>query len=221
MNIGRMHGRRTTLATHKTDDILDVIVNNVRTSDAEFKIRTRSFLEDIFSCTLSKEPANLAPLEIEVDAEKWQTRRSQGPPRIMSFEKEKHLRSFVEEGLRYEIIRPSTACHYSQVHLVPKPPAADGTKKMRTTIDFRFLNECSKPKAWPLPNIAQMIQRIGKAKPKYFAKLDMTSGYWQAPLAEASKPFTAFITFMGTFEWNRVAMGTQAAGGYFHHNIAF
>jgi len=66
-----------------------------------------------------------------------------------------------------------------------------------------------------------MIQRIGKAKPKYFAKLDMTSGYWQAPLAEASKPFTAFITFMGTFEWNRVAMGTQAAGGYFHHNIAF
>jgi hypothetical protein len=26
---------------------------------------------------------------------------------------------------------------------------------------------------------------------------------------------------MGTFEWNRVAMGTQAAGGYFHNNIAF
>jgi len=68
------------------DDVLDVIVNNVRSSNVEFKIRTRSFLaewRDIFSRTLSKEPANLAPLEIEVDAEKWQTRQSQGPPRIM------------------------------------------------------------------------------------------------------------------------------------------
>ena len=61
------------------DSHTDVILKNVRTSDAEVKIRTRSFLEkwrDIFSRTLSKEPANLAPLEIEVDAEKWQTRRS-------------------------------------------------------------------------------------------------------------------------------------------------
>jgi hypothetical protein len=66
-----------------------------------------------------------------------------------------------------------------------------------------------------------MIQRIGKRKPKYFAKLDMTSGYWQAPLAENTKRFTAFITFMGIFEWNRAPMGTQPAGGYFHHQIAF
>ena len=66
-----------------------------------------------------------------------------------------------------------------------------------------------------------MLQRIGKTKPKYFAKLDMTSGYWQAPLAENSKRFTAFITFMGIFEWNRAPMGTQPAGGYFHYCISF
>ena len=66
-----------------------------------------------------------------------------------------------------------------------------------------------------------MLQRIGRAKPKYFAKLDMTSGYWQAPLAEETKRFTAFITFMGIFEWNRAPMGTQPAGGYFHQCIAF
>ena len=66
-----------------------------------------------------------------------------------------------------------------------------------------------------------MLQRIGSKKPRYFAKLDMTSGYWQAPLAEETKRFTAFITFMGIFEWNRAPMGTQPAGGYFHYCIAF
>ena len=40
-------------------------------------------------------------------------------------------------------------------------------------------------------------------KPKYYAKLDMTWGYWQTPISEASKGFTAFTTFMGTFERNR------------------
>ena len=49
----------------------------------------------------------------------------------------------------------------------------------------------------------------------------MTKGYWQAPLAEESKAFTAFICFMGIFEWNRAPMGTQPAGGYFQQMIAF
>ena len=94
-------------------------------------------------------------------------------------------------------------------------------KKWRTTIDYRFFNQCITPQHWPQPDISQMLQRIGRAKPKYFAKLDMTSGYWQAPLAEETKRFTAFITFMGIFEWNRAPMGTQPAGGYFHQQIAF
>jgi len=66
-----------------------------------------------------------------------------------------------------------------------------------------------------------MLQRIGRAKPSYFAKLDMTWGYWQAPLHEHTKRFTAFITYMGIFEWNRAPMGTQAAGGYFHQCISY
>ena len=65
----------------------------------------------------------------------------------MSLEKERYVRNFIDESLASNVIRPCTATHYSQIHLVPKPPAADGTKKMRATIDFRFLNECSKSKS--------------------------------------------------------------------------
>jgi hypothetical protein len=111
----------------KKEDILETIMNNVESKNAEFKMRTRHFLErwrDVFSRTLTSEAAKLPPLEITVDAEKWETKRSQGPPRMMSFEKETHLRKFIEESIANKIIRPSTASHYSQVHLVPKPPNA-------------------------------------------------------------------------------------------------
>ena len=127
------------------------------------------------------------------------------------------MRTFIQEGLEQNIIRASNATHYSQVYLVVKPSGDNGSanaeavtkapRKWRTTIDYRFLNQCLVPQHWPLPNISQM--------------LDMTSGYWQAPLAENSKRFTAFITFMGIFEWNRAPMGIQPAGGYFHYCISF
>ena len=52
---------------------------------------------------------------------------------------------------------------------------------------------------------------------RVFSTLDMTRGYWQANLSEQAKPFTAFTTEFGIFEWNRVPMGIHKAGPYFQH----
>lgn len=57
--------------------------------------------------------------------------------------------------------------------------------------------------------------RLGRRQAKYFAVLDLTKGYYQAPLAETSKACTAFITSSGVFEWNRVAMRLCGAPGFF------
>ena len=73
---------------------------------------------------------------------------------------------------------------------------------------------------WPIPNIQQMLQRLGSHKPKMFGKLELTSGYHQAPLSLASKVYTAFITFMGVYEWNRVPMGLKGARFYFQGVMA-
>ena len=165
----------------------------------------------------------------------------------MTAEKDAHMAKFITEGLRTNVIRPNTARYYSQVHLVAKPQADATTAKhnvhidktsndqspqasslsntipreWRTTIDYRHYNTCISKQHWPIPNIKSIIDRLDKAKPKYFAKLDMTKGCWQAPLEEESRIFTAFICFMGIFEWNRAPMGTQPAGGYFQQIIAF
>ena len=216
------------------EDFVELIASKITSSDPTFVIEAKAFLKpykDLFSRNLNPIPADLPPLEIEVDSVKFNVgANNQGAPRLMTAEKEHHIKKFIEEGLISKVIRPSNSAYYSQVHLVPKPsnePVVNDNvhlcppRKWRTTIDYRRFNKCITTQHWPLPNISSMIQRIGKKKPKYFAKLDMTSGYWQAPLAENTKRFTAFITFMGIFEWNRAPMGTQPAGGYFHQCIAF
>ena len=73
---------------------------------------------------------------------------------------------------------------------------------------------------WPIPNIVQMLNRIGLRKPKYFAVLDLTSGFFQAPLDESSSWYTAFITWFGLYEWIRVPMGLKGAPSWFQQQIA-
>ena len=72
---------------------------------------------------------------------------------------------------------------------------------------------------WPIPNIKDMITKIGSKRAKWFAVLDLTSGYHQAPIEEKSKHLTAFRTATGLWEWNRLPMGLQGAGSYFQHNV--
>jgi hypothetical protein len=60
-----------------------------------------------------------------------------------------------------------------------------------------------------------MIARIGAAKPRVFAVFDLTQGFYQAPLHQDSRECTAFLTFMGLYEWNRVPMGIKGAPTYF------
>ena len=97
-------------------------------------------------------------------------------------------------------------------------PTATPPRKWHTTIDYRHYNNWIVKQHWPLPSISVMKARIGKAKPKCFAELDMTNGYWLALLAEQCKAYMAFICFIGIFEWNRAPRGTQPAGGCFQHH---
>jgi hypothetical protein len=65
-----------------------------------------------------------------------------------------------------------------------------------------------------------MLARIALKKPKLFGKLDFTSGYFQTPLAEEFCKFTAFITFMGVYEFLRAPMGLKGSGSYFQQVMA-
>ena len=60
-----------------------------------------------------------------------------------------------------------------------------------------------------------MFAQIGEHRPRYFAVLDLTSGYHQVEVANPSRALTAFITTMGIFQFKRLPMGLKGAPAYF------
>jgi hypothetical protein len=189
-------------------------VSQLKGSNAAALVRLKNILgkyKKVFSKALGKNPAYINPMHIVLRGDViWGCRASQAPARLQSREKAAEILKQVEAMLQAGIIRLSRANAHSQVMLTPKKD-----NKWRFCIDYRRLNLATKPEGWPLPRIKDMIQRLGAKRCKYFGTLDATKGYYQAPLDEASKALTAFITPGGLYEWNRVAMGLRGAPAYF------
>ena len=118
---------------------------------------------------------------------------------------EKHaaLYKMIEDLLNLQVIQPSRATTWPQVHLVRKP-----TNGWRFTVDFRNLNKVIFNEGWQIPNMREMIERVGSLRPTHFAIADLTSRYFQMPLDIPYRQYTAFITFRGIYEWVRVGGST-------------
>ncbi len=99
-----------------------------------------------------------------------------------------------------KVIRPSQSPWASPVVLVGKK---DGS--VRFCVDYRKLNLLTKKDVYPLPRIDDSLSALG-AKQVY-TTLDLTSGYWQIPIAEEDKEKTAFVTHKGLFEFNVMPFG--------------
>jgi hypothetical protein len=108
----------------------------------------------VFDRSLREEAALVPPMELEVD-DRWEARENRQPPRPQGPVKNQEIAKQTQAMLDANVIRVSTASAHSQVLLVPK---SDGS--WRFCVDYRRLNVCTKPVAWPIPNIPQMLQRL-------------------------------------------------------------
>jgi hypothetical protein len=171
---------------------------------------------DIFSPTVRQEPARVPPLSMKVDSDKWKDRRNRLFPRFLTRDKDDDLRKQVALLESLGVIEKFTASEYSQVHLVRKPE-----NSWRLCIDFKTLNDATESlETWPLQNIPIMVDRVTQHRPRLYGKVDMTSGFFQTAIDERSRPFTAFITFTGLFQWCRLPMGLKDAASYFQRMMA-
>ena len=111
---------------------------------------------DIFSNDLLKDSANISPFKLIVDYTKWKVGKNRAPPRFQSSVKQTALFNTIQTLISQGIVEKSQSPHYSQILMVPRP---DGI--FCTCVDYRALNDCTADASWPIPNIAEMLRRIG------------------------------------------------------------
>ena len=128
--------------------------------------------------------ALLEPLSIEIEKAKFETKQAQGPPRmIMSAEKDAHMEKFITEGLKSNVIRPSNARYYSQVHLVVVKPEADATT-IKTDAAYSTGYDCSSNSAQAM----LISDETQSSNPQGNAKRKSTTPQASAALTISPKP---------------------------------
>ena len=92
------------------------------------------------------------------------------------------------------VIRPSNSPWCNAVVLVRKK---DGS--LHFCIDFRRLNSLTVKDSHPLPRICETLESLAGAA--HYTTIDMNSGFWQVPMDDESKQYTAFtLGSMGLYE---------------------
>ena len=108
-----------------------------------------------------------------------------------------HLKLMLDAG----VIRPSNSPWCNAVVLVRKKD-----RSLRFCIDFRKLNSLTVKDSHPLPCICETLESLAGAA--HFLTFDMNSGFWQVPMDEESKQYTAFtLGSMGLYECESMPFG--------------
>ena len=110
------------------------------------------------------------------------------PPQVD--EVRKHLKLMLNAG----VVQPSNSPWCNAVILVRKK---DGS--LHFCIDFRRLNALTVKDSHPLPRICETLESL--AGVAHYSTFDLNSGFWQVPMDEESKQYTAFtLGSMGLYE---------------------
>ena len=114
----------------------------------------------------------------------------------------------LDEMLESGVIEPSDSPWASPVCLVRKK---DGT--YRFCVDYRRVNAVSRRDAFPIPDIHDALDHLRGAK--YFATVDLLSGYWQLGMTDRARERSAFCTRRGLFNFTRMPFGLSGAPASF------
>jgi len=123
------------------------------------------------------------------------------------------IQNQIDKLLNQNIIRHSHSPWSAPVFLVAKKLDASKTKKWRMVVDFRKLNEKTVKDRYPMPNINDVLDRIGRAK--YFTAIDLASGYHQIEMEPRDISKTAFTAQGGHYEFVRMPFGLTNAPATF------
>ena len=107
-----------------------------------------------------------------------------------------------------DIIEPSLSSYNCRILPIRKP---DGS--LRLCMDYRDLNAKTVPDRFPMTNLMDSIYSLHGFK--YFTSIDLVRGYYQMEVEENSRPYTAFSTSRGHWQYKRMPFGLKNAPSAF------
>ena len=183
----------------------DVIINPDLSEGQQQEIR--NILCD-FQDVLSEIPGktHLEEHTIELTSDEPLRRRPYPTPQAL----QQTMKEEISEMLKHGIIEESNSDFCNPCLMVKK---ADG--KFRFVFDARLVNSHTKFDCESVQNMETMFDDFHDSK--YFAVIDLSKSYWQVPLAESSKKYTAFSTGLDQhlYQFTRTPFGLLNSGKSF------
>lgn len=91
----------------------------------------------------------------------------------------------------------------------PLVPVRKANGKLRVCLDSRRINALTKKDSYPMRDMRGIFHRLGSAR--YFSVIDLKDAYFQIPLKEESRDFTAFRTSKGLYRFKVCPFGLTNA----------
>ena len=107
----------------------------------------------------------------------------------------------VEAGIIEEVDRSTEWCARG---FFMEKPGTDG--KLRMVTDFQNLNQNLKRLLWPFAT-TDRIRRSLNSEDRFFAKVDLVSGYHPIPIQESDRYLTCFLLSWGKYRYCIHPMG--------------
>ena len=84
-------------------------------------------------------------------------------------------------------------------------------------VDYRKVNKVTETQNFPMPNLTDSVYSAHNVQ--FFTKLDLIKGYYQVPIDEESRQYTAFSTPQHQYQFKRLSFGLKNSGIQFQKHM--